>query len=130
MAVRSTGRWRSWIWTELRPQRVMWGRPSPARWAKMRSPQTAQPGRGWEGGGVAGFDGAGGGLGEDAGEAGGTVRAVGEDVHGGRVGADGGGVDPGDGLAEGVVVDEIAGLEVVGGVEDELDGAEAGGGEE
>ena len=47
----------------------------------------------------------------------------GEDVHGGGVGADGGGVDPGDGLLDGEVVDEVAGLEVVGGVEDEVAGA-------
>ena len=47
-----------------------------------------------------------------------------EDVHGGGVGADGGGVDPGDGLLDGVVVDEIAGFEVVGGVEDDLCGGE------
>ncbi len=25
MAAKSMGRWCSWIWTELRPQRVMWG---------------------------------------------------------------------------------------------------------
>ncbi len=46
MAAKSTGRWCSWIWTELRPQRVMWGRPSPARWEKMRWPQTVQAGLG------------------------------------------------------------------------------------
>ena len=46
MAAKSTGRWCSWIWTELRPQRVMWGRPSPARWEKMRWPQTVQSGLG------------------------------------------------------------------------------------
>lgn len=46
MMAKSTGRWCSWIWTELRPQRVMWGRPSPARWVKVRCPQTVQPGRG------------------------------------------------------------------------------------
>ncbi len=46
--------------------------------------------------------------------------SAGQDVHGGGVGADGGGVDPGEALLDGVVVDEVAGLEVVGGVEDEL----------
>ena len=49
---------------------------------------------------------------------------AGEDGHGGGVGADGGGVDPGFGLLDGVVVDEVAGLEVVGGVEDEMGGGE------
>jgi hypothetical protein len=44
----------------------------------------------------------------------------GEDVHGGGVGADGRGVDPGLGLLDGVVVEEVAGLEVVGGVEDDV----------
>ncbi len=48
----------------------------------------------------------------------------GEDVHGGGVGAYGCGVDPGLGLLDGVVVDEVAGFEVVGGVEDELGGGE------
>ena len=48
------------------------------------------------------------------------MAGVGEDVHGGGVGADGGGVDPGFGLLDGVVVDEVAGFEVVGGVEDEV----------
>ena len=47
-----------------------------------------------------------------------------EDVHGGGVGADGGGVDPGLGLLDAVVVEEVAGLEVVGGVEDEMGGGE------
>ena len=47
------------------------------------------------------------------------VSGLREDVHGGGVGADGGGVDPGFALLDGVVVDEVAGLEVVGGVEDE-----------
>ena len=47
---------------------------------------------------------------------------AGEDVHGGGVGADGGGVDPWDGLLDGEVVEEVTGLEVVGGVEEYLDG--------
>jgi hypothetical protein len=47
-----------------------------------------------------------------------------EDVHCGGVGAYGGGVDPGFGLLDGVVVDEIAGFEVVGGIEDEVGGGE------
>ena len=92
-------------------------------------------GGGENAGGVAGFDGAGGGLGEDAGEAGSGEKGVGsgrrggriglgEDGHGGGVGADGCGVDPGLGLLDGVVVEEVAGLEVVGGVEDEVGGGE------
>jgi len=48
----------------------------------------------------------------------------GEDVHGGGVGAYGGGVDPGFGLLDGVVVEEVAGFEVVGGVEYEVRGGE------
>ena len=90
-------------------------------------------GGGEDASGVAGVHVAGGGLGEDAGEAGGgrscrlqvvscQLKAFGEDVHGGGVGADGGGVDPGLALLDGEVVDEVAGLEVVGGVEDELNG--------
>ena len=43
--------------------------------------------------------------------------ALREDVHGGGVGAYGCGVDPGFGLLDGVVVDEVAGFEVVGRVE-------------
>ncbi len=69
-------------------------------------------------GGVAGFDWAGGGSGEEAGEAGGL--GWGQDGHGGGVGADGGGVDPGDGLLDGEVVEEVAGFEVVGAVEEEM----------
>src|ERR1700721_1217251 len=42
------GRWRSWICTEFLPQRVMWGRPSPAKWMKSRLPQARQPARGFE----------------------------------------------------------------------------------
>ena len=123
MAAKSMGRWCSWIWTELRPQRVMCGRPSPERCEKRRWPQTVQSGFGVAGvdlatlvgpqvvreegsahevglvgeefegfgglngggevdgggedaGGVAGFDWAGGGLGEDAGETGGRRTAV------------------------------------------------------
>ena len=49
-------------------------------------------------------------------------QAAGEDVHGGGVGADGGGVDPGDGLLDAEVVEQVAGFEVVGGVEDDVDG--------
>jgi len=47
-----------------------------------------------------------------------------EDVHGGGVGAYGCGVDPGLGLLDGVVVDEVASLEVVGGVENQVGGGE------
>ena len=45
-------------------------------------------------------------------------KSDGQDVHGGGVGAYGGGVDPGVGLLDGVVVDEVAGFEVVGSIED------------
>jgi hypothetical protein len=44
----------------------------------------------------------------------------GKDGHGGGVGADGGGVDPGFGLLDAVVVEEVPGFEVVGSVEDEV----------
>ncbi len=97
-------------------------------------------GGGEDSGGVACLDVAGGGLGKDAGEAGGggsidpthvavrlrhgwgTRTMCWQDVHGGGVGADGGGVDPGEAALDGEVVDEVAGLEVVGGVEDDVDG--------
>jgi hypothetical protein len=86
-------------------------------------------------GGVAGFHGTGWGFGEDAGKTGSREQGVGsrrlrgrlrfgEDGHGGGVGAYGCGVDPGFGLLDGVVVDEVTGLEVVGGVEDEVGGGE------
>ena len=82
-------------------------------------------GGGENAGGVAGFDGAGGRLGEEAGEAGGRILGWGgDDGHGRGIGTDGGGVDPGFGLLDGVVVDEVAGLEVVGGVEDDVGGGE------
>jgi len=80
-------------------------------------------------GGVAGIDGADGRLGKETGEAGGGLPGAvveilawpaREDVHGGGVGADGGGVDPGLPLLDGEVIEKIAGLEVVGGVEDEI----------
>ena len=90
-------------------------------------------GGGEDAGGVAGLDIAGGWGGKDAGETGGgratfEVRGsrleLGEDVHGGGVGADSGGVDPGDGLLDGEVVEEVAGLEVVGGVQNDVSGGE------
>ena len=89
-------------------------------------------GSGEDAGGVAGFYCAGGWGWEDAGQAGGgggggamgRVRAVnlgaGEDGHGGGVRADGGGVDPGPGLLYGVIVEEVAGFEVVCAIEEEL----------
>src|SRR5207302_219600 len=48
------------------------------------------------------------------------LRLSGENVHGGGVGAYGGGVDPGFGLLNAEVVDEVTGFEVVGGVENQL----------
>jgi hypothetical protein len=51
----------------------------------------------------------------------------GEDVHGGRVSAYGGGVDPGAVVADAEVVDEVTGFEVVGAVEDEVGVEEIGG---
>ena len=87
--------------------------------------------------GIAGVDVAGGGFGEDAGEAGGGWRrfevrgsrfeGLRQDVHGGGVGADGGGVDPGLALLDGEVVDKVTGLEVVGGVEDDVGSGEQAG---
>jgi hypothetical protein len=112
-------------------------------------------GGGEDAGGVTSFDGAGGWLGEDAGEArgrsvvgsfcgshvvafrpwgqmrgsfvlrgmavvyGGCSR-LGKDVHGGGVGADSGGIDPGFGLLDCIVIYEVAGFEVVGCVENEV----------
>lgn len=72
-------------------------------------------------GGIAGFDGAAGSLGKDAGKAGGLA---GQNIHGDGVGTDGGCVDPGLVLLNGVVVEQVAGLKVVSGVEDELGIAE------
>lgn len=43
-----------------------------------------------------------------------------KDVHGGRIRADGGCIDPGLCLLHGEVVDEVASLKVIGRVEDEL----------
>lgn len=80
-------------------------------------------GGGEDANGVAGFDGAGGWGGEEAGEAGGVP---GKDGHGGGVGAHGGGVDPGDGLLDSVVVEEVAGFEVVGAIEEEVGAGEKG----
>ena len=51
---------------------------------------------------------------------GGLWSSAGEDVHGGGVGAYGGGVDPGAVVADAEVVDEVAGFEVVGAVEDDV----------
>jgi hypothetical protein len=100
-------------------------------------------GGGEDAGSVAGFDGTCGWLGEDARKTGGgkggcqlsvlSCQLTGhlrEDVHGGGVGAYGGGVDPGFGLLDGVVVEEVAGFEVVGRVQNQIDGDEIGWGEE
>ena len=40
------GRWCSWIWTELRPQRVMCGRPAPARCGEVAGRRRSQAGSG------------------------------------------------------------------------------------
>ena len=100
-------------------------------------------GGGENAGGVAGFYVAGGGRWEEAGKTGcrgvcGYVASLrsqiqgffaalrmtayyaGEDVGGGGVGSYGGGVDPGDGVLDGEVVEEVAGFEVVGAVEDDV----------
>ena len=53
--------------------------------------------------------------------------ACGQDVHGGGVGADGGGVDPWGAGLDGEIVEQVAGFEVVGGVEDDVCAAEEGG---
>ena len=74
-------------------------------------------GRIQDAGGVAGLDQAAWGLGKDAGEAGGFT---GENVESDGVAADGGGVNPGEIFADGVIVDEITSFEIVGAVEDEL----------
>jgi hypothetical protein len=50
----------------------------------------------------------------------GGCSRLGEDVHGGGVRADSGGIDPRFGLLDCIVVDEVAGFEVVGCVEDEV----------
>ncbi len=106
--------------------------------------------RGEDAGGIAGLDVARGRGGEDAGQARCRVpgirrqgvgigktgifrisifawRLFWKDVHGGGVGANGGGVDPGAVVADAEVVDEIAGFEVVGAVEDDIGGEELGG---
>ena len=75
-------------------------------------------------GGVAGFDRALRGSGEEAGRGTG-VGGVGNRPSGrmfmvAAVRADGGGVDPRFGLLDGVVVEEVAGFEVVGAVEQEM----------
>lgn len=68
-------------------------------------------------GGVAGGLGSTGRVAIEATEASGLV---GKDGEGESVGADGGAVDPGDVAGDGVVVDEIAGFEVIGAVQDEV----------
>ncbi len=68
-------------------------------------------------GGIAGLNDAGGGGGKDAAQAGGLA---GDDVHGKTIGADGCRIYPGNAVLHGEIVDEVAGLEVVGSVEDEI----------
>lgn len=53
-----------------------------------------------------------------------TISLSWKDVHGGGVGAYGCGIDPGAVLLYGVIVKEVAGFEVVGGVEDYVRGGE------
>ena len=67
--------------------------------------------------GVAGFNRARRRLREDAGKAG---AFTGQDVHGDAVAANGGGIDPWTAFAHGVIVQQVAGLEVVRAVEDEI----------
>lgn len=71
--------------------------------------------------GVTGFNGAAGRFRKDAGEA---SSFAGDDIHGDGVGGNGGGVDPWTALLDGIVVEEIAGLEVVGGVQDDVSAVE------
>ena len=72
-------------------------------------------------GSLTGRLGAGGGLWIEAAQA----RAVaGEDGEGEAVAADGGAVDPGDRAFYGEVIEEKAGFEVIGGVEEEVDAIE------
>ncbi len=72
-------------------------------------------------GGFAGGLGARGGVGVDALEAGGLA---GEDGHGEAITADGAAVDPGQGAGDAPVVEEVAGFEVIGGIEDEVSAVE------
>ncbi len=89
-------------------------------------------GRGEDAGGVAGFDGSGGRGREEAGEAGGGLVVLrrlgsnGQDGHGGGIGPEGGGVDPGFALFDGEVVEQVAGFEVVGAVEQQVGAGEQG----
>jgi len=55
-----------------------------------------------------------------------SQAALREDVHRGGVGAYGGGVDPRDGLLDAEIVEEVAGLEVVGAVKDDVGAREQG----
>jgi len=122
---KSMGRWCSWIWTESRPQRVMGARSWPARWVKIRRPQTSQSGRWSSGGDLGAVEGVGGGwVPEIEGEqsAAHKVRLAGEEFQG-FVDLDGGGEVDGGGEDAG----GVAGVDVAGGRFGE-DAGEAGGG--
>src|SRR5271156_5305769 len=66
---------------------------------------------------VASFHSAAGWFGKNAGE---TGRFTGKNVHGDGVGADGCGVDPGLTLLDCIVIEKVASLEIVGGVENQI----------
>src|SRR6185437_13539300 len=99
-------------------------------------------GGGEDTGGVAGLNIAGGLLGKDAGQAGSrqagnrklgvgneavNLCSAGKDIHGRGIGANGGGVDPRNALLNGVVIEQVTGLKVIGGVEDKVDWLERNG---
>lgn len=69
-------------------------------------------------GGVAGLDYAAWCVGEDAGQA---CGLAGKNVKGGGVASDCGKVNPGHGIFDRVIVDEVAGLEIIGAIEDQVD---------
>jgi len=56
-------------------------------------------------------------VGKEAGKAGCFTR---QDVHGDSVGANGGSINPGNVLLDGVIVQQVTRLEVVGGIENEI----------
>src|SRR5262249_48546836 len=73
--------------------------------------------------GVTGFDRAFGRSREDAGQAGSFTR---NDIHGYGVSGNGSSVNPRLAVLHGKIIDEIAGLKIVGRIEDEIGGGEQG----